>query len=88
MTYETYISVAKKTGAIMDLPEYYYSIKDDQMLESEEISEAIGVHLETVRRWFRDGKLQSEKYGRIYISGFELKKYLFEKDKRRFLKAR
>ena len=86
MTYEGYIKEAKKTGSEYELPSYYRFIMDDQVLTPEEISSAIGVHTETVRRWCRDGKIRSESFGHYRIKGIELKKFLFEKDKRKFLK--
>ena len=82
MTYKDYIKMA---GSERFLPEYYRVIADERVLTPEEISSAIGVHTETVRRWCRDGKIHSESFGHYKIKGIELKRFLFEKDKRKFL---
>lgn len=85
MTYESFIQNNKKLGSEHELPSYYEFIMDEQVLTPEEISSAIGVHKETVRRWCREGKVRSESFGHYRIRGIELKKFLFEKDKKRYL---
>ena len=85
VTYESYIEKAKALGIVGDLPDYYHVIEDNQLVTTQEISYHVGVHEETVRRWFRDGKLKSVTYAHYKIKGIELKKFLFTKDKKRLL---
>lgn len=41
-----------------------------------EVSKLLGVHVETVRRWLRSGKLGSSKPGRYLISAKNLQKFM------------
>ncbi|NLP50236.1 helix-turn-helix domain-containing protein [Bacillus sp. RO1] len=44
-----------------------FNVDDDMILKPEEVSEMLGVHVETVRRWCRTGKLDNYNCGGNYI---------------------
>ncbi|MEK5391856.1 helix-turn-helix domain-containing protein [Margalitia sp. FSL K6-0131] len=44
-----------------------FEIPDDEVLHIEDISEMTKMHVESVRRWCRSGKLQSYNFGNKYI---------------------
>lgn len=58
----------------MDNSEQFYSplhsifnVSDDSVLHVEEIAELVNMHVESVRRWCRNGKLPSYNFGNKYI---------------------
>lgn len=83
MTYDEYVKKAKSIGTMGELPEYYHTIDDQQLLTPNEISGIVGVHEETVRRWIRSGKLPAKGFAHYTIIGIELKRFLFQKDKKK-----
>jgi excisionase family DNA binding protein len=44
-----------------------FQVDDEAVLSPEEISEMIGMHVESVRRWCRSGKIDSYCFGGKYI---------------------
>lgn len=54
-----------------------FEVPDDAVLTPEEIANRLGVHIETVRRWCRAGKLDSYNFGGKYvIVGSEFKAFM------------
>ncbi|NRD80144.1 helix-turn-helix domain-containing protein [Bacillus sp. BRMEA1] len=54
-----------------------FEVADDAVLTPEEISEIVGFHSETVRRWCRSGKLDCYNFGGKYvIVGSEFKAFM------------
>lgn len=73
-------SLLKDTNEIQDinLPRIFEILDDDLYLTPKDISELIGVHPETVRRWCRNKKLRIiSPSGRYNILGKDLKEFLF-----------
>lgn len=52
-----------------DLDEIHpiFNVPDEAILQAEEIAELLGFHVESVRRWCRQGKLHSYSFGNKYI---------------------
>ena len=47
----------------------------ERFLTTEQVAEALQVHLNTVRRWLRTGELQGRKFGRVWrVSECEMKR--------------
>ncbi len=38
----------------------------EEYLSVEEAAKALGVHVETIRRWLRDGTIKGIKFGRLW----------------------
>lgn len=54
-----------------------FEVDDDAVLTPEEISEMLGFHIESVRRWCRSGKLDCYSFGGKYvILGSEFKAFM------------
>lgn len=51
-------------------------MKEINYYSAPEVSKLLGVHVETVRRWLRSGKLGSSKPGRYLISAENLQKFM------------
>ncbi|WP_047986078.1 helix-turn-helix domain-containing protein [Ornithinibacillus californiensis] len=61
-----------------NLPRIFELLDDDLFLTPKDISELIGVHPETVRRWCRNKKLRIiAPAGHYKILGKDLKEFLF-----------
>lgn len=89
MTYDQFIEKNKDLG-ILDmgfLPSYFELIDDETKLTPKDISEITGVHLETVRRWCRDGRIPTQGVSHYKILGIDVKRFLFQKVKKRIPKA-
>ena len=56
-------------------------MKEVNYYSAPEVSKLLGVHVETVRRWLRSGKLGSSKPGRYLISAGDLQKFMDEHKK-------
>lgn len=55
----------------------FQNIPDDMSLQLEEISSLVGMHIESVRRWCRSGKLKSYKFGMKYtVKGSDFKDFM------------
>ncbi|MGE7128947.1 helix-turn-helix domain-containing protein [Lysinibacillus xylanilyticus] len=62
----------------INIPRIFEILDDDLYLTPKDISELIGVHPETVRRWCRNKKLRIiAPSGRYKILGKDLKEFLF-----------
>lgn len=44
-----------------------FEVPDDAVLTPEEIASKLGFHIESVRRWCRDGKLDCYSFGGKYV---------------------
>lgn len=44
-----------------------FEVKDDSVLHVEDIAVLVNMHVESVRRWCRSGKLTSYNFGNKYI---------------------
>ncbi|PLT31975.1 helix-turn-helix domain-containing protein [Bacillus sp. V5-8f] len=44
-----------------------FNVPDDAVLHAEDIAEMVHMHVESVRRWCRKGKLRSYNFGNKYI---------------------
>lgn len=44
-----------------------FDVPDEMILHPEDISKLVGMHVESVRRWCREGKLESYCFGNKYI---------------------
>jgi len=44
-----------------------FNVEDDTVLHVEDIAELVNMHVESVRRWCRSGKLASYNFGNRYI---------------------
>ncbi|MGE8205859.1 helix-turn-helix domain-containing protein [Heyndrickxia sp. NPDC080065] len=65
-------NIETKLHGIFDLP-------DETILHPEEISELINMHVESVRRWCRNGKLPSYSFGGKYIIvGEDFKEFMMK----------
>jgi excisionase family DNA binding protein len=53
----------------------------DELLTTEEVSQELKYHIETVRRWIREGKLKATRINRkeYRVKRSELEKFLAEK---------
>ena len=38
----------------------------EKYLSVEEAAEILGVHIDTLRRWLREGEIKGEKFGRLW----------------------
>ncbi|USK30836.1 helix-turn-helix domain-containing protein [Bacillus sp. CMF21] len=67
----------KQLGLQPLLHPLFNSIDDEGVFTPEEVAELIGRHPESVRKWCRDGKLDSYRFGGKYsILGSDLKRYM------------
>lgn len=44
-----------------------FDVEDEAILHPEDIAEVVNMHVESVRRWCRQGKLPSYSFGNKYI---------------------
>lgn len=44
-----------------------FEVNDDEILHAEDIAKLVNMHVESVRRWCRTGKLTSYNFGNKYI---------------------
>jgi len=44
-----------------------FELQDDTVLHAEDIAELVNMHVESIRRWCRTGKLTSYNFGNKYI---------------------
>lgn len=58
-----------------------FNIPDEEILHPEEIAVLVGMHVESVRRWCRQGKLPSYCFGNKYIIVGEDFKIFMERSK-------
>lgn len=49
---------------------------DEKFYTPQEVAELLGVHLQTVRKWYRTGELECYKVGRVRISESQLEAFL------------
>lgn len=54
-------------GMISDINLRFRNINDNEMLRPKDISDMLGVHKETVRRWCRNGLLPAYNWGGKYV---------------------
>jgi excisionase family DNA binding protein len=60
-----------------------FEVHDEAVLTPEEIANRIGFHIETVRRWCRDGKLDCYSFGGKYvIVGSDFKSFMHRSRKK------
>jgi excisionase family DNA binding protein len=56
-----------------------FNVPDDLIMNPEDISIMVNMHVESVRRWCRNGKLPSYCFGKKYIIlGEDFKKFMAE----------
>lgn len=54
-----------------------FDVPDNTILNPEDISKLLNMHVESVRRWCRQGKLVSYSFGNKYIiTGSDFKKFM------------
>lgn len=54
-----------------------FNVPDDSVLHIEDIAELVNMHVESVRRWCRTGKLSSYNFGNKYIVvGSDFKEFM------------
>lgn len=51
-------------------------IEREKMYTPAEVAAMLNVHLQTVRKWYRTGKLECYKLGHVRISESQLQKFL------------
>lgn len=49
---------------------------DEKFYTPQEVAAMLGVHLQTVRKWYRTGELECYKVGRVRISESQLEAFL------------
>ena len=49
---------------------------DERFYTPKEIAELLGVHLQTVRKWYQTGELDCYRVGRVRISESQLQRFL------------
>ena len=49
---------------------------DEKFYTPQEVAELLGVHLQTVRKWYRTGELECYKVGRVRIAESQLEAFL------------
>lgn len=49
---------------------------DEKFYTPQEVAELLGVHLQTVRKWYRNGELSCYKVGHVRISESQLAAFL------------
>lgn len=51
-------------------------MKQEKLYTAAEVADILGVHLQTVRKWYSSGQLECYKIGRVRISESQLQKFL------------
>ena len=49
---------------------------DEKFYTPQEVAKLLGVHLQTVRKWYQTGALECYKVGRVRISESQLERFL------------
>lgn len=53
---------------------------DEKFFSPQEIAEMLGVHLQTVRKWYQSGALECYRVGRVRISESQLERFLKKRE--------
>lgn len=54
-----------------------FNVNDDEVLHAEDVAKMVHMHVESVRRWCRTGKLPSYNFGnRFIIVGADFKEFM------------
>lgn len=53
---------------------------DEKFFSPQEIAELLGVHLQTVRKWYQSGALECYRVGRVRISESQLERFLQKRE--------
>lgn len=70
-------NLLNELGLENKLSEEFLNIPDSATLRPSFIADTLNVHIETVRRWLRSGKLKSYSFGGKYvIKGSDFKEFL------------
>ncbi|WP_043929818.1 helix-turn-helix domain-containing protein [Bacillus sp. EB01] len=71
------INLLDELGLENKLTDEFLNIPDGATLRPSFVAEVLNVHIETVRRWLRSGKLKSYSFGGKYaIKGSDFKEFL------------